>query len=367
MKLHRVSAMVGKEWVQIIKDPSSIITAFIFPLLLLFLYGKGVSLDMKDLKIGVVLEDSSPLARSLTDAFRYSDYFDADVMRHTKEAEEKLGSGTIKGFVVIPSNFSVLMNHPNRIAPLQSIADGSEPNTAQFVQNYIKGAWMNWSAQQEKLTSSVQISPRVWFNEVLESHYFLVPGSIVVIITVTGALLTSMVVAREWERGTMEGLMATPVSMKEIILSKFLAYLILGVGSLTLCILVSRFIYGVPLRGSLFALGLASLSYIIFALGMGLLISFFARNQFAAAQIAIVATYLPSFILSGFIFDIESMPLYLRFITYFVPARYFVENLKTIFLAGDVWELLIPNIIITNVFSLLIYLIIAKKAVKILD
>lgn len=372
MNFIRIRALVRKEGLQMYKDPSSIITAFIFPLVLLFLYGCGVSLDIKDLKIGIVMEDTSPLAHEFVDSLRYSEYFDVVVDHDRSSVEEMLREGIVKGFIVIPHYFSEYYYDPNRTAPLQVISDGSEPNTAQFVQNYIRGAWLAW--QQLKLIESgslnpplVSIIPRVWFNEELKSQYFLVPGSIVVIITITGALLTSLVVAREWEKGTMEALISTPVTMGEILTSKFVAYFILGTGSLTLCFFVGHVVFGVPLRGSFFAIALSSAAYLSFTLGMGLLISFFARNQFAASQLAIVTTYLPSFILSGFIFDIDSMPLYLRVITYFVPARYYVENLKTLFLVGDVWELLLPNVAVILVISSGIFYLIIKKSVKRLD
>jgi ABC-2 type transport system permease protein len=372
MNYRRVVALIKKEGFQAYKDPSSIITAFVFPLILLFLYGFGVSLDMNGIKIGIVMEDSSPLARSFVHSMMSTTYFKAQTVSSRKLAEEQLTDGTINGIVIIPSYFTEYYYNKSTTAPLQVIADGSDPNTAQFAQNYIRGAWYKWNNENaiedhQPPPVSVAINPRVWYNEQLSSHYFLIPGSIVVIMTVTGALLTSLVIAREWERGTMEALMSTPATMGEIIISKLTAYFILAVGAMLLCFFVARYIYFVPFRGSYFALSLSSFAYLSFALGMGLLISISVRDQFAASQIAIVSTYLPAFILSGFIFDISSMPLYLRIITNFVPAKYFVKNLKTLFLVGDVWEVLLPNILIMSAFSLGVFLLIKRKSVKRLD
>lgn len=372
MNYSRIVGLIKKESLQASRDPSSFITAFIFPLVLLFLYGFGVSLDMNGIHIGVVMEDTSPIARSFAYSMMSTTYFKSEAITSRKLAEDKLTDGSINAFVVIPSYFTEYYFKQAKAAPLQVIADGTEPNTAQFAQNYIRGAWFKWVSENgvqahQKPVSQLSIVPRVWYNEELSSHYFLIPGSIVVIMTVTGTLLTSLVIAREWERGTMESLMSTPVTMGEIILSKLITYFILGIGAFLLCFFVARYIYLVPYRGSYFALALSSIAYLSFALGMGLLISISVKDQFAASQVAIVSTYLPAFILSGFIFDISSMPLYLRILTYFVPAKYFVSNLKTLFLVGDVWEVLLPNVLVMALFSAAVFLLIRKKSVKRLD
>lgn len=369
MKLRRVKALAKKEILQAYKDPSSIITAIVFPLILLFLYGFGVSLDMDNIRLGIVSEDTGPLARGFVRSLLSTKYLKAEVLGGRTEAEKLLTSGSLDGIVVIPSYFSQYIDHDKRTAPIQVIAEGSEPNTAQFVQNYVRGVWLNWQEtlaleNAKKPNRFVNIIPRVWYNEELRSNYFLIPGSIVIIMTVTGAFLTSLVIAREWERGTMEALMSTPVSMLEIVVSKLAAYFILGLASMMLCFFVAHYLYGVPFRGSYFGFALTSVSYLLFTLGMGLLISITVHDQFAASQIAIVSTYLPAFILSGFIFDIASMPVYLRVITNFVPAKYFVDSLKTQFLVGDVWSILLPNIVIMNIFTLFVFFLIKKKCYK---
>ena len=369
MNTRRITGLVKKELSQAYKDPSSIITALIFPLILLFLYGFGVSLDMDSIRIGLVIEDSSTLSRDFARSVMETKYLQTEVLQNRKEAEDYLTDGKIDGIVLIPFYFSKDYLSGEEAAPIQVIADGSQPNTAQFVQNYLKSILMKWQNEREiakktKINSLIKVVPRVWYNQELRSVYFLIPGAIVVIITVAGALLTSLVIAREWERGTMEGLMATPVTMGEIVLSKLMSYSILGILALLVCFFVARYLYEIPFRGSYFALILSSLTYLSFTLGMGLLISITIHDQFAASQVAIVSTYLPAFILSGFIFDIASMPVHLRALTYLVPARYLVSNLKTIFLVGDVWSILLPNILSMGAFSLLIFILIKRKCVK---
>lgn len=369
MNRRRIKGLVKKELSQAYKDPSSIITAVIFPLILLFLYGFGVSLDMDSIRVGLVVEDTSALARDFAQSILSTNYLQSESLGNRKEAEDMLTAGKLDGIVIVPFYFSKYYLSGEEKAPIQVIADGSEPNTAQFMQNYMREILNKWqkeieTTKNEKAKSLIKVVPRVWYNQELLSVYFLIPGSIVIIMTVVGALLTSLVIAKEWEKGTMEGLMATPVTMGEIVLSKLISYSILGIFALLICFFVAGFVYEVPLRGSYFALFLTSLTYLCFALGMGLLISISIHDQFAASQIAIVSTYLPAFILSGFIFDIASMPVHLRALTYLVPARYFVTNLKTIYLVGDVWSILLPNTLCMILFAGIVFLLIKKKCVK---
>lgn len=368
----RLKALVIKEFFQIIRDPSSILISVILPILLMFLYGFGVSLDINHLKIGLVLEDTSPDAQSFARSLIDSRYFDVTVVRHRHELGDALIRGTIRGIVVIPSYFSQFRNRPYTIAPIQVIADGSEPNTANFIQNYVQGAWQNWLQQEaisQQLTGLSLIVPQVrfWFNEELESRNFLIPGSLAIIMTLIGTLLTALVVSREWERGSMEALMATPVSIGELILGKLIPYFTMGMTSMILCTLFAVFVYGIPLRGSLFVLAIVTAFFLLSALSVGLLISTLARNQFVAAQAAIVASFLPSFILSGFLFEISSMPFPIRAITHVIPARYFVSALQTLFLVGNIWQLIIINTFYMILFTSVILFITISKTVKRLD
>ena len=227
--------------------------------------------------------------------------------------------------------------------------NGTDANTARLVEGYLDAILADLACgqlQQEQGGAPrlpVALQTRIWFNPALRSQDYLVPGLIAVIMTLIGALLTALVVAREWERGTMEALMASPVTMAEILAGKSLPYFVLGMGGMTLSVVLAVTVFGVPLQGSLLVLAGASALFLLVALGMGLLISSLARNQFVAAQIAIVVTFLPAFILSGFIFDIRSMPLPIQVITRILPARYFVSILQTVFLAGDVWPVILPD------------------------
>lgn len=368
----RLKALIIKEFFQIIRDPSSLLICVGLPSLLMFIYGFGVSLDLNHLRIGVVLEDTSPDAQSFLESMMNSRYFDVTVVRDRRELTDDLLSGKIRGFVVIPSYFSAFRFRENTKAPIQVIADGSETNTANFVQNYVRGAWENW-LQEQSLTKSlhnrqfVRTQPRFWYNEELHSRNFLIPGSLAIIMTLIGTLLTALVVSREWERGTMEALMSTPVNIFELLIGKLIPYFILGMGSMTMCVCIAIFFYAVPFRGSFLMLGLVSSVFLFPALALGLLISTIARNQFAASQAAIVSAFLPAFMLSGFIFEIASMPLPIRAITYILPARYFVSSLQTLFLVGNVWSLLLFNLLPMLGMGLFFCLLILRKTVKRLD
>ncbi len=370
--MRRIKALIIKEFHQIIRDPSSILISLILPALLLFIYGFGISLDYKHLKIGLVLEDTSPDVQSFAKSLSDSPYFSVAIGRERHQFDLPLIEGAISGIVVIPSYFSSYRQRPDLIAPIQVIADGSDPNAANFVQNYVQSAFQNWLVQ-ESISSDwrslplINLQPRFWFNEQLESRNFLIPGSIALIMTLIGTLLTSLVVAREWEKGTMESLMATPVKIHELVLGKLISYFLLGMLSFVFSTLIALLFYHIPLRGSWLLLTFTTMIYLITALSIGLLISTAAKNQFVAAQTALITAFLPAFMLSGFIFEISSMPFPIRLLPLIVPAKYYVSSLQTIFLAGNVWSLILTNIFIMVCIGALLFLITARKTVKRLD
>lgn len=368
----RLKALVVKEFLQMWQDPSSLLIGIGLPLLLMFTYGYGVSLDLNHLRIGLVLQDNSPQANSFAEALTFSPYFDVTLARDPRELADDLTSGKIRGYVVIPSYFTKWLHSSSKKAPIQVIADGSETNTANFVQNYVLGAWQNWLkiqriTERSKQLSLVEALPRFWYNEQLESRNFLLPGSIAIIMTLIGTLLTALVISREWERGTMEALMSTPVSIVEILIGKLIPYFLLGMCSMIMCFCITVFYYGVPFRGSFWLLCLVTATFLMVSLGIGLFISTSARNQFAASQAALTAAFYPAFMLSGFIFEINSMPLPIRFITNFLPPRYYVSSLQTLFMVGDVWSLLSYNMLIMSLMSLVVFLATARRTVKRLD
>ncbi|MDH2911606.1 ABC transporter permease [Kosakonia sp. HypNH10] len=346
----RVRALCVKETRQIVRDPSSWLIAVVIPLLLLFIFGYGINLDSSKLSVGVLLEQRSDEALDFTHALTGSPYIDSTISSDRQQLIEMMQAGRIRGLVVIPVNFDAQMARPAEVAPIQVITDGSEPNTANFVQGYLQGIWQLWQAQRaedrgESFTPLIDVQTRYWFNPAAISQHFIIPGAVTIIMTVIGAILTSLVVAREWERGTMEALLSTEITRAELLLCKLIPYYFLGMLAMLLCMLVSVFILGVPYRGSLLILFLLSSLFLLSTLGMGLLISTTTRNQFNAAQVALNAAFLPSIMLSGFIFQIDSMPAIIRAVTYIIPARYFVSTLQSLFLAGNIPMVLTINML----------------------
>ena len=371
LDLHRLLALVRKETLQIARDPSAILIAFVLPVVLLFLFAFAVSLDVRDVKIGVVLESDAPEAQSLAAAFAGTRYFLVTPARNRREIEPEVIAGRLHGMVVIPQDFDIRLERPERGPLVQIVTDGTEPNTASFVGGYAQGVVANWLASRsggsQPKKAGPTLEPRFWFNPEIESKRFLIPGAIAIVMTMIGTLLTAMVVAREWERGTMEAMMSTPASILEILVGKLLPYFGLGLIATLGCSAAAVFLFDVPLRGSVFALLLLSCSFLIPALGQGLLISAIAKNQFIAAQVALVSGFLPALLLSGFIFEIDSMPLVIRVFTRLVAARYFVASLQSVFLAGDVWSLFVPSILSMLAIGAVFFTITALKSRKSLD
>ncbi|MEY6433230.1 ABC transporter permease [Thioalkalicoccus limnaeus] len=349
----RLLGLLRKEWLQILRDPSSLAIAFVLPGGLLLLFGYGVSLDARQVPVGLVIEQPSTAAQSFTAAFQNSPYFEPRLYATLQDGREAVRRHHVKGLVVLPSDFSQRIagaSTGSAEAPIGVILNGVDANSARLLQGYIQGVWSNWLQQESDahglglgLVEPVAAEIRVWFNPELESRHFLVPGLLVVNMTLVGALLTALVFAREWERGTLEALLVTPVTIDEILIGKLLPYFVLGLGGMVLSVLMALGLFDVPLRGSFWVLALCSTLFLLTALGMGLLISIVTRNQFLAGMIALLVTFLPAFLLSGFLFDIDSMPTPVRALTYLVAARYFVTILQTLFLAGDVWSLILPN------------------------
>lgn len=370
--LKRLKGLMLKETFQIFRDPSSLMIAFLLPAMLLFLYGFGLSLDIQKLKIGIVMEDTGVEVQSLVKSYTNSKYFDVKTSTDRHVFKKQLTSGEINGIIVIPQDFSKSLKKENDTPKIQIITDGSDPNTANFVQNYAIGAWSNWQSQkavneERQAKQLISSSPRFWFNPELESKRFLVPGSLGIILSISGTLLTSLVLAREWERGTMEALMSTPVSIFEILTGKLVPYFILGMISAYVLVFVSILLFDLPFKASFLMLSLTCGVFLFSALGLGLFISSIAKNQFVAAQISLFVGLLPAFLLSGFLFEIASMPKPMQILTMLIPARHFVSNMQTLFLTGDVPALLFPNIFKMFLIGLFLFVITAKKTVKRLD
>ncbi len=253
------------------------------------------------------------------------------------------------GIVRIPADFSRRVAAGDAV--VQLIVHGGDANRARITEGYVQGIVGVWAARlaAEGLAGPAQpvnVQSRLWFNEANDSSYFLVPGLVVLVMTLIGGLLTAMVMAREWERGTLESLMVTPVRSDEILLGKTLPYFVLALFGFALCVLSAKFLFHVPLRGSIWVLLGASMLYVLIALGIGLLISSWVKNQLVASQLTMLVTFMPAFMLSGFLFDLRSMPAVVRWITYALPARYYVALLQSVFLAGNVWSVIAPNTLV---------------------
>lgn len=345
--LQRLRGLLRKEFLQILRDPSALAIAFLLPAVLLFIFGDGVSLDARNIPVAIVVQQPSAPAASFTSQFEQSPFFRPQRYLTIQAAEKAMYAHKVGAIVWLPSDFA-RKSLSSGNASIGVIVNGGDANNARIVEGYVQQVWANWLTQRAQSVGRqpplpIAVERQVRFNPAVSSRNYLVPGLIAVIMTLTGALLTALVIAREWERGTMEALMVTRVTMLEILFAKLVPYFLLGMGGMAASVSMAVFLFDVPLRGSIAVLTGVSALFMLAALGMGLVISSFARNQFVAGQIAIITTFLPAFILSGFIFDISSMPQAVQFITHIVAARYFIAILQTLFLAGDVWSVILPN------------------------
>jgi ABC-2 type transport system permease protein len=353
-KLRRIRALTLKETRQILRDPSSIAIGVVFPLMMILLFGYGLSLDVTRVSVALVDEDASSDSASLVGAFQLSPYFRVTLVHSMSEAKTLVLSRKVDGALLVPSDFTRRWHLGE--AEVQILVNGTDPNQARIMEGYAQGPIAQWGAAQAGSGTAfsggpVVIVDRMWFNESNDSHYFLVPGLIVLVMTIIGAFLTAMVIAREWERGTLEALFVTPMRAGEFLLSKLIPYFGLGMIGFVLCLVAGQFLFHVPLRGSLLLLFLASMIYLLVALGIGLLVSTLVKSQFLASQLAMTLTFLPAMMLSGFLYDLRSMPVFIRGITYALPARYAVSLMQTIYLAGDVPSVLWPNIAVLGAMA----------------
>ena len=356
--LRRLGALTVKELRQISRDPSSIMIGLVLPIILILIFGYGLSLDVKNVPMAVVMEHDTPLVRDLLSGLNGSAYFSPRYASSMHEAEELLRKREVDAILRTGSDFdSRFMRGDARV---QLILHGVDSTTATLIGQYTSAllslrVQMNLdrqglSADSGKGTGSAVVQSRMWFNEAADSTWYLVPGLIVIIMTLVGAFLTALIMAREWERGTLEALFVSPVGRTEILLSKIIPYFLLGMAGLLLCLAAARWLFAVPLRGSLTIFLLSSSLYLVVSLGMGLAISSVTRSQFLSCQIALVVSFLPAVILSGFLFDLRSVPLAARIVGNILPATYYMEMLKTLFLAGNN-----PVILLRDAAALLVY------------
>lgn len=334
----RLLAVSRKEVLQLRRDPRSLILAFLLPVALLVFFGYAITWDVTDIRMAVVDQDRTRASRELVDAFRSSGRFTLVASpRRTADIGPLLDRGTVRLALVVPPRFAADLG-AGRTAVVQAIVDGSDANTATIALGYTQAIAQQYSAQillgTRRVTLPVTADTRIWYNEELASRNMIVPGLVAVIMMIIAGLLTSLTIAREWERGTMEQLAATPVTRLEVVLGKLLPYLAIGLVDVAVCSVVGVLLFHVPFRGSVLYLAGTSFAFLAGTLGLGLFISAVARSQLLATQIGMIVTFLPGFLLSGFMFAIETMPLPLRLITYLVPARYFLVVTRGLFLKG---------------------------------
>lgn len=354
-----VLAFVVKEFHQMVRDPSSIIIAFVLPIMLLYIYMYGVNLDTLKVSIGIKNDDMSPETQTLVKAFEGSRYIRAKEYLNINEMYKDMASSKLEGIVVIPNDFSTNLER-GKSSDVQIITDGAEVNLANYAQNYPIAIVQDWFASSSKFRfrkTKASINPQIryWFNQDINSHYFVLPGSLAITMTLIGMLLTALVLAREWERGTMESLLTTNVKKIDIVLGKYIPYFILGILSMCFSLFMCIFVFKIPFRGSLLMLLFGASLFLSTALGTGLLISSCFKDQFLASQTALSVGFLPAMMLSGLIYPISSMPIIFQFLTKFVPARYFVMIIQSEFMAGTIYEILVPNCIFLGALGFILF------------
>jgi ABC-2 type transport system permease protein len=365
-KARRIGALIRKEGRQVVRDPSSFAIGVVLPLMLILLFGYAMSLDVKHVPIAIVLEDPSSQGREVAASFQLSSYFETRVTPSMVEAQKAMLAGQVDGIVRVPADFARRSGQGD--AQVQVIVNGIDGNTARIVEAYAEAAVAQSGVRQTAEGAGAAgggavVDSQLWFNSANDSRYFLVPGLIVLIITLIGAFMTSMVVAREWERGTFEALFVTPVRTDEILLGKTVPYFLLGMGGMLLSMAAARFMFHVPIRGSMVVLLGVSMLYLLVSVATGLLISSSLKSQFLSSQVTLLVTFMPALMLSGFIYDLHSVPLAIRLISYLVPARYYVSLLQSLFLAGDVWSVIWPNVAILAVVAVVL-LALTRRATR---
>lgn len=366
----RLRALTMKETHQLLRDPSSLAVGVLLPIILILLFGYGLSLDVKKAPLAVVMEDASPTAARAVMGLGLTPYIASIPVASMREAERLMSERRVDGIVRIPSDFS------NRLAQgdarIQLIANGVDSTKARIILSYAASALGQGLARLELVPAEARIGEvvldaRLWFNVANTSTWYLVPGLIVIIMTLVGAFLTALVVAREWERGTFEALFVTPVRTHEILIAKVIPYFAVGLVGLSMCLVAARLLFQVPMEGSYLVLLAGSMVYLLVAVAIGLVISSVTRNQFLASQLALILSFMPSLILSGFTFDLRNVPVVVSWIGHVLPATHYMEMLRTLFLAGNIWPSILKHIAVLVVYAVVLFAIAHRVTRKRLD
>ncbi len=369
--LNRLMALVRKECRQLLRDASNLAIGIVLPIALILIFGYGLSLDVRHAPVAIVMEDASPAAHEAVAGLLLSDAFEPAMLASMHDAETLMRERKVDAVVRVPADYT--RRRAVGDARLQLLLHGADANRAGIIARYVTGA-LSQPRQAERLAMKAPpgggmavIEQRMWYNAANTSTWYLVPGLIVLVMTLVGAFLTALVMAREWERGTLEALFVTPVRPVEILLAKIIPYFMVGMLGLALCLCAARWLFGVPLQGSLAILLLSSMLYLFVAVGMGLVISSVTRNQFLASQVALLSSFMPSLMLSGFLFDLRSVPAAIRMVGKVLPATYFMELIKTLFLAGNVWPLIARNCAVLALYAVVLLAIARAVTRKKLD
>lgn len=370
--LHRLAALLKKERKQLLRDKSNMIIGIIIPLMLIFIMGYGLSMDVKNMRTAVVMEDSSPDARSLTSFLVRSEYFLPTYVTSLKEAQELVIKREADAIIHFAPDFT--KNLYQGTVDVQVIVSGLEMNSAAMKNNLQSGIalWAEKNAEKYlgeavRQKGKIALEPQIRFNNANTSTWYLIPGLIVTIVSLVGVFMTSLVMAKEWEKGTLESIFVTPVQILEIVLSKMIPYYFVALIGLLVCLFVSHVIFDVPMQGSLLLIILTSTIYLFVMLGMGLTISSLTKNRFISCQVALTVSLLPTVMLSGFLYDLNSTPYVVNIIGHLLPATYYLEIIKNLFLAGNNWAVVIKNsliLVLYAVFFVALSFRVTKKSVE---
>ena len=374
MKWHRLRAIARKEFIQIWRDPRSLTIVLLMPIMQMALLGYGINLDTKHLQVYALDREGSQNSQSLLKRFQASEYFHlVRTVDNYRDLTAALDADQCKLGIVIPEDFSERLNDSGGVA-VQALVDGTDNNTADLaigyaqavVSGYSREIQLNWLGRQgraQQATPALSVESRTWFNEELESRNFIIPGVVATVMALIGALLSSLTVAREWERGTMERLISTPITPLELMLGKLFPYFTIGLFDAALCVFIAVGWFNVPFRGALTTLFFTTSLFLCVVLGMGFMLSALVKSQIGASQMALMVTLLPTMLLSGFAFPIDQMPAPIRALTHLVYARYYVTMLKAVFLKGSgVDDLIEPMLALALYAAVVVFF--ARRALR---
>lgn len=358
-------ALIKKEFYQIIRDFSSILIAFVLPLMILFLYRYGVNLDTVKITLGIKNDDINPKLSTLVNSFNHSDYIKTRYFYSKDEMYKEIQNSRLKGAIILPNDFTKSLIN-NKKADVLVITDGSEANLANFVQSYcmsVLNLWLSQNSDFKFQTRKPLINSdiRFWYNQDINSHFFILPGSLAITMNLIGMLLTALVISREWERGTIESLYATRITRMNFVIGKYVPYFILGMLSFIFNIFLCTVIFQIPFRGNIFVLILVGGLYLFCCLGVGLTISSSYKEQFSSSQMALSFGLLPALMLSGLIYPISSMPKIFQYLTAILPPRYFIIFIQSEFMAGTIWKIVIINSIFLGILGILLFFLVYRN------